>query len=149
MRQELPIVVGNSGKARSTGEQVAKVSKLLEERRDFVIHLAKNAGELSTKGVDAIKGGDLRTLGELMISNHEILRKVGVSSQSLDRLVQASLKAGALGAKLTGAGGGGCIIALTEKDAQQAVADAIQESGGKAYIVEMDKFGVRAWLNKM
>jgi len=149
MRQELPIVVGNSGKARSTGEQVAKVRKLLEKRRDFVTHLAKNAGELSTKAVDAIKGGDLRTLGELMISNHEILRKVGVSTQSLDRLVQASLKAGALGAKLTGAGGGGCIIALTEKDAQQAVADAIEESGGKAYIVEMDKSGVRAWLDEM
>jgi len=148
VRRELPIVVGNSGKARSTGEQVAKVRKLFEERRDFVTHLAKNAGELSTKGVDAIEDGDLRTLGELMISNHEILRKVGVSSQSLDRLVQASLKAGALGAKLTGAGGGGCIIALTEKDAQNAVADAIEESGGKAYIIEMDKFGVRAWLNE-
>ena len=148
IRHELPIVVGNSGKARSTGDQVAKVRKLLEERRDFVTNLAKNAGELSAKGVDAIKGGDLQTLGKLMISNHEILRKVGVSTQSLDRLVQASLKAGALGAKLTGAGGGGCIIALTEKDAQQAVADAIQESGGKAYIVEMDKFGVRAWLDK-
>jgi len=149
MRHQLPIVVGNSGKARSTGEQVAKVRKLLEERRDFVTDLAKNAGELSSKAVDAIKEGDLRTLGELMISNHEILRKIGVSSQSLDRLVQASLKAGALGAKLTGAGGGGCIIALTEKDAQQVVADAIQEAGGKTYIVEIDKFGVRVWLNKM
>lgn len=149
IRYELPIVVGNSGKTRSTGEQVAKVRKLFEERRDFVTYLANNAGELSTKGVDAIKNGDLRTLGEIMISNHEILRKVGVSSQTLDHLVQASLKAGALGAKLTGAGGGGCIIALTEKDAQQAVADAIQQAGGKAYIVEIDKFGVRAWLNKM
>ena len=149
IRYELPIVVGNSGKARSTGEQVAKVRKLFEERRDFVTNLANNAGELSTRGMDAIKNGDLRTLGEIMISNHEILKKIGVSSQSLDRLVQASLKAGALGAKLTGAGGGGCIIALTEKDAQQPVADAIQESGGKAYIVEMDKFGVRAWLSKM
>jgi len=148
IRHELPIVVGNSGKARSTGDQVAKVRKLLEERRDFVTNLAKNAGELSAKGVDAIKGGDLQTLGKLMISNHEILRKVGVSTQSLDRLVQASLKAGALGAKLTGAGGGGCIIALTEKDAQQAVSDAIEEAGGKAYIVEMDKFGVRAWPEK-
>lgn len=149
MRHQLPIVVGNSGKVRSTGEQVAKVRKLFEERRDFVAHLAKNAGELSTKAADAIKDGDLQTLGELMISNHEILRKIGVSSQSLDYLVEVSMKAGALGAKLTGAGGGGCIIALTEKDMQQAVADAIEGSGGKAYIVEMDKFGVRAWLNKM
>jgi len=149
MRHQLPIVVGNSGKVRSTGEQVAKVRKLLEERRDFVTHLGKKADELSTKAVDAIRDGDLRTLGELMTSNHEILRKIGVSSQSLDNLVQVSMKAGALGAKLTGAGGGGCIVALTEKDAEQAVANAIQKSGGKAYIVEMDKFGVRAWLNKM
>jgi len=149
MGHQLPIVVGNSGKVRSTGEQVGKVRKLFEERRDFVNLLAKNVGELSTKAVDAMKDGDLRTLGELMISNHEILRKIGVSTQSLDHLVQVSMKAGALGAKLTGAGGGGCIIAVTEKDAQQAVADAIQESGGKAYIVEMDKFGVRAWLDKM
>ena len=109
----------------------------------------RNVGELSTEAVEAIRDGDLRTLGELMISNHEILRKIGVSSQSLDHLVEVSMKAGALGAKLTGAGGGGCIIALAEKDARQAVADAIEGSGGKAYIVEMDKFGVRAWLNKM
>ena len=149
MRHQLPIVVGNSGKARSTGEQVAKVRKLFEERRDIVAHLAKNVGELSTKAVEAIRDGDLRTLGELMISNHEILRKIGVSSQNLDQLVEVSMKAGALGAKLTGAGGGGCIIALAEKDARQTVADAIEGSGGKAYIVEMDKFGVRAWLDKM
>ena len=67
----------------------------------------------------------------------------------MDHLVEVSMKAGAFGAKLTGAGGGGCIIALTEKDAQQAVAEAIEGSGGKAYIVEMDKFGVRAWLKEM
>jgi len=149
IRHQLPVVIGNSGKARSTGEQVAKVRKLFEEQRDFVAHLAKNAGELSTRAVDAIRDGDLRTLGELMISNHEILRKVGVSTQSLDHLVEVSMKAGALGAKLTGAGGGGCIIALTEKDAQQAVAESIEGSGGKAYIVEIDKFGVRAWLKEM
>jgi len=149
IRHQLPIVIGNSGKARSTGEQVAKVRKLFEEQRDFVAHLAKNAGELSTKAVDAIRDGDLRTLGELIISNHEILRKVGVSTQDLDHLVEVSMKAGAFGAKLTGAGGGGCIIALTEKDAQRAVAESIERSGGKAYIVEIDKFGVRAWLKEM
>ena len=52
IRHQLPIVVGNSGKARSTGEQIAKVRKLFEEQKDLVTRLAKNAGELSAKAID-------------------------------------------------------------------------------------------------
>lgn len=60
----------------------------------------------------AIEQGDLDKIGQLMNQNHELLKQLGVSTSELDALCALALEQGALGAKLTGAGGGGCIIAL-------------------------------------
>ena len=67
---------------------------------------------------DQIEQGHAAELGRLMTRNHELLVQLGVSTPRLDRAVQTALGSGALGAKLTGAGGGGCAVALVEPDAQ-------------------------------
>ena len=66
-----------------------------------------------------------------------------MSPSRLDELIEAALKAGALGAKLSGSGGGGCMIALCEKGDEIKIAEAINEAGGKTYITKVADQGVR------
>lgn len=76
-----------------------------------------------------IEHGDCAELGPLMTRNHALLQLLGVSSAELDRLVDAALKAGALGAKLSGGGGGGNIIALVPAGSEESIAGALIEAG--------------------
>ncbi|AXR77541.1 mevalonate kinase [Natrarchaeobaculum sulfurireducens] len=108
---DLPFVIGFDGGAGDTGQLVAGVRTLREEY-DFAEDTVETVGDLVRAGEDALADGDLEELGQLMDFNHGLLSALGVSSRSLDRMVWAARDAGALGAKLTGAGGGGCIVAL-------------------------------------
>jgi mevalonate kinase len=96
--------------------------------------------------IETLKREDLEELGFLFNLNHELLSALGVSNEALDKLVYAAQRAGAFGAKLTGAGGGGCMIALVSKDRARSVMTAIEEAGGVPFTVRKDDEGVRAWL---
>lgn len=72
-----------------------------------------------------------------------MLCAVGVSNEPLERLVYAARRAGALGAKLTGAGGGRCMIALSESDKLEGVVDAFERVGGRAFVARKADVGVR------
>jgi galactokinase len=81
-------------------------------------------------------------LGRLLTAHHEQLRDgLGVSTPKIERMMNASLAAGALGGKINGAGGGGCMFAYAPGHEEQ-VAEAIRREGGDPYIVRMDS-GVR------
>src|SRR3989442_7776295 len=75
---------------------------------------------MSNAVVKALKSEDDNELGSLMNRNHELLRQIGVSTTRLDRLVAAAKEGGALGAKLTEAGGRGCMIALFQCNKSRA-----------------------------
>jgi mevalonate kinase len=79
----------------------------------------------------AIESGDIEQLGRLMTRNHGYLRVLTVSSPELDALVQAALDAGALGAKLSGGGRGGNMIALVTAETKAAVRAALLSAGAK------------------
>ncbi|MBC7327152.1 GHMP kinase [bacterium] len=81
---------------------------------------------------------DERKIGNLLNEHHKMLRILGVSTPKLDSLCEASLKAGAFGAKLVGSGGGGCMIAYAP-GREKEVAKAIDEAGGKAFIVKIEE----------
>ena len=90
----------------------------------------KQAENLAVAGRKALENYDLKKVGELMNENHRILQEIGVSSKELDLLVDLARKQGAFGAKLTGGGGGGCMVALTPgKDLQGKVASAFKTAG--------------------
>jgi mevalonate kinase len=75
--------------------------------------------------------------------NHALLYGIGVSDESLEWLINAARKAGALGAKLTGAGGGGCMIALARNEKLEEVSEAIQRAGGTPFIARKTDEGAR------
>ncbi|SEP95452.1 mevalonate kinase [Natrinema salaciae] len=108
---DLPIVIGFDGGAGDTGQLVAGVRALREEY-DFAADTVEAIGDIVRNGEDALAEGDVEEIGRLMDFNHGLLSALGVSSRSLDTMVWAARDAGAHGAKLTGAGGGGCIVAL-------------------------------------
>ncbi|WP_049970939.1 mevalonate kinase [Haladaptatus cibarius] len=138
---ELPIVVGFDGGAGDTGKLVAGVRALRDEY-EFAGETVKSIGDIVRKGERALTEGDTEELGKLMNFNHGLLEALGVSSRSLDNMVWAARDAGALGAKLTGAGGGGCIVALDPTDETET---ALRFTPGceDAFRAELDTEGVR------
>ena len=138
---DLPIVVGFDGGAGDTGKLVAGVRALREEY-DFAAETVESIGDIVRQGEQVLAEGDLSELGKLMNFNHGLLEALGVSSRSLDNMVWAARDAGALGAKLTGAGGGGCIVALDPTDETKT---ALRFTPGceDAFRAELDTEGVR------
>ena len=138
---DLPFVIGFDGGAGDTGQLVAGVRALREEY-DFAAETVESIGDIVRSGEEALAAGDVAELGELMNFNHGLLEALGVSSRSLDQMVWAARDAGALGAKLTGAGGGGCIVALDPTDSTET---ALRYTPGceDAFRAELDTDGVR------
>jgi mevalonate kinase len=122
------------------------VKKSQKERSDFQDYIAK-VREISAGVAKALRKGNDEDLGILMYQNHDFLRKIGVSHPMLDHLVEVARREGALGAKLTGAGGGGCIIVLNKsKAARDRISRVLRREGGTPYKVSMDTSGVRSRL---
>ncbi|NOZ76914.1 MAG: mevalonate kinase [Euryarchaeota archaeon] len=122
----LPLVVGCTGIQRSTKALVDGVRRRREAYPEIVDPVLKAIGEITRKARDCLADG--RDLGVLMDINHGLLEALGVGNEKLSELVHAARKAGAGGAKLTGAGGGGCMIAYAP-GSQDAVAEAIRACG--------------------
>jgi mevalonate kinase len=129
------LAIGDTGVPSSTREVVADVRKAWE--RDRASYDARFAaiGALVARGREALIRGDLCELGQLMAANQEELRAIGVSSEALERLIAAAMDAGALGAKLSGSGRGGNMIALVDEATRDAVAAALQRAGARNVII--------------
>ncbi|HVO36673.1 MAG TPA: mevalonate kinase [Candidatus Acidoferrum sp.] len=143
VKTDIPLVVGDTGVQRSTRALVEKVRKTAEKYPQIIEPVRKAAREVVLRVIDTLKKDDLETLGELMNINHALLYSIGVSDESLELLTSAARKAGALGAKLTGAGGGGCMIALAKNEKLDQVMEAIQNAGGRPFIARKTDEGVR------
>jgi mevalonate kinase len=108
-------------------EGVAERKRLHPEKYDS---LFEQAEALALIGRKALLESDLKKVGGLMNENHTLLQEIEVSHEKLDLLVDVARNHGALGAKLTGGGGGGCMVALTPgKTLQERVAKAIEREG--------------------
>jgi len=132
VQANVPLVIGNTNIVRSTGELVAIVRHIREQYTSIIDPIITAGGKITVDAVEALRRGDLPTLGELMNINHALLCAVSVSHEALERLVYAARKSGAYGAKLTGGGGGGCMIALTEENRMKRIMKAIEQTGGIA-----------------
>ena len=135
----LKLVVGFSGIKGSTKDMVNKVRRFYNWN-SFARDVIRDIGKITMEAIEPLQDEDYERIGELMNEDNKLLTILGVNHPMLKRMINASLKH-SYGAKLTGAGGGGSIIALT--DEQDEVAKAIEEVGGKAYKVEISKDGFR------
>ncbi len=130
MSQPVEIVVGNTGLTAKTTEVVADVRARKEEEPERFARIFKESEDLATYARKAIGEADIQGIGMLMDMNHELLQQIDVSCEELDLLVDIARNNGAIGAKMTGTGRGGNMIALTPgKDRQEKVARAIEAEG--------------------
>jgi len=134
----LPFVVSYSGVKANTIEMVEKVEKSRKSRKGKVKvdTIFSEIGELVVKGREVIVKNDWESLGELFNKNHSLLVQLGVNTEKIDTLIREARRAGAWGAKLSGAGGGDCIIALVPPDKKATVEKALMEAGGEVLDVK-------------
>ena len=135
VRQPFTIVIGDTGISAPTRESVADVKKLWEADQAKWEKVFDDVGEISFSARRVIEEGWVKMLGPLMDENHALLQEMTVSSPELDKLVSAARNAGALGAKLSGGGRGGNMIALVEPERAEAVAKSLMAAGAKNTII--------------
>lgn len=123
------LVLASSGEPGSTREAVAAVNARKEAHPDRFQEQLEEARGIARLGREALLACSAKELGSLMNDNHALLQELGVSSHTLDRLVSAALGAGALGAKLTGGGRGGFMMALVGGSQEARVSQALREAG--------------------
>ena len=132
IRQPVEIVIGNTRVVADTKEMVAGVAERKKENPEKYDPLFNQAEWLALEARKALEDFDLRKVGRLMSENHGLLQEIEVSCKELDYLINLAREQGAFGAKLTGGGGGGCMVALTPgKELQEAVAAAMEKEGFK------------------
>jgi mevalonate kinase len=123
------VLIADTGRTALTRVAVGDVRKLYEEQPQEIEPVILSIGTIAQKARQALESGDLQTLGNLANQNHRLLQRLTVSSFELDALVQAACDAGALGAKLSGGGRGGNMIALVTEETVSTVHDALLKAG--------------------
>lgn len=129
------IVIGDTGVPASTKESVRDVRVQHHKKPDRYETLFAAIGSIAKTARQLIESGMPESLGPLMDENHAMLRSMDVSSPELDHLVEAAREGGALGAKLSGGGHGGNMIALAQASKAGAVARALKEAGATNTII--------------
>lgn len=143
--QNMHLVIGDSLISHNTAKMVEQVGEL-----------KKNYPNIVDPVLDAIEGVSMsaihhlsnpRELGRYMNMNHALLEVIGVGHPQLAKMVLAARDAGAFGAKITGAGGGGCMVALCPKPLKHRIAGAIEACNARAIVTGIDTEGVRKERN--
>jgi mevalonate kinase len=127
---EAVLVIANSGHSTPTYETVASVRQKLLDEPETVTDIFASIDQTCHQGIRALQAGDFHLGGMSMRNNHRLLRELGVSDLVVDNLVDAAMHAGAWGAKLSGGGRGGIIIALCSPERKNIVCDSLEKAGG-------------------
>lgn len=140
LKEPVEIIIGNTGIVVDTKTMVEGVAARKSEAPEEYAQVFKQAEDLALKARYGLNAFNMKKVGQLMNKNHSLLQEIEVSCEELDYLVNLSRGQGAYGAKLTGGGGGGCMVALTPgKKLQKKVASAIEKEG---YQVLKTKIGI-------
>lgn len=129
---ELPFIIAHTGVQRVSGSVLRPLRLRWEDGEPLVVDGYRRVGELGRMGKRALVCGDWELLGKLMNENHAVQQSVGASGPANDKLIETARAAGALGAKLAGAGGGGTIVALAPKP--EPVMAALREAGASRFM---------------
>jgi len=139
----IPLIVGYTGIKADTSTLVKKVSQEMEKEHEKINNIFNKIENIVIEAKRKIKNSEWSKIGSFMNENQKYLRMLGVSSPELDKLIFSSSKAGAYGSKLSGAGGGDCMIALASDEKRDLVSKAIEKAGGIIIPVETNVEGVR------
>jgi mevalonate kinase len=136
-RAPLVLVVGHSGESSSTKEMVGNVARFAARKPAEAEKIFDGMAALVGYAKVALEDGNLEHVGQLFDMNHKLLSSLMLSTERLETMCGAAREAGALGAKVTGAGGGGCMIAVarSHEDAEP-IAEALRRLGSDPFVAE-------------
>jgi mevalonate kinase len=137
VKKPFTLVIGDTGVKSPTSVAVGDVRQAWKADQQKLEELFDAVGAIASSGRIAIRSGNIEALGPLMDENHMLLQQMGVSSPELDELVAAAKSAGALGAKLSGAGRGGSMVALVSSETSDAMSIALLNANAARIIVSV------------
>ncbi|PKL67967.1 MAG: mevalonate kinase [Methanomicrobiales archaeon HGW-Methanomicrobiales-1] len=143
--QNIHLVIGDSLVSHSTSKMVELVSDLKKKHPNIVDPVLDAIEGVSMSAIHHLNNP--KELGKYMNMNHALLEVLGVGHPQLGKMVLAARSAGAFGAKITGAGGGGCMVALCPKPIKHRIASAIEACDARAIITGIDTEGARKEKN--
>ncbi len=138
---EIPIVIGYTSKRGNTGKLVESVKLKVEKYPQIMNPILNSMESITNDAREALVNGDHQKIGELMNINHGLLDSLGVNTEELSKMVYFARKTGALGSKVTGAGGGGSIIAYCPGRVEEVIS-CINEFEN-AFKINISNEGVR------
>ncbi|MFH2020497.1 MAG: mevalonate kinase [archaeon] len=127
MHKALNLIIANSGPRPSTKEVVAELREMYSNNKEKYEQIYDKIEKITSQAKQALTNGELTLLGKLMNENHKALQMLELSSEKLDVMCSDVIKAGAFGAKLSGSGRGGNMIALVGNSTINAVTDALSK----------------------
>lgn len=141
--KSLPLIVGYSGIKADTMTLMNKVKESFANKQNRLNEMYTSIEGLVNNAKKALLKKDWKKFGILMNKNQEYLRELGVSIDKLDNMINGALGAGAYGAKLSGAGGGDCMITIASEEEKQEVCEGISKAGGQVIDIKTNAEGVR------
>jgi len=142
------LLVVHSGRKRKTRRLIDRVSATRSSYPALFGGLAQSSSDLSRLAADRLAAGDAKGLGRLLTYNHAVLSFIGASNARLDGLVDLLLSLGCAGAKLTGAGGGGSVIAVAAEGKEKSTISELKRRGFDAFEASIPVGGARSWLRR-
>ncbi len=137
----LVVVVSNSGMAHSTAAMVNMISRMAHSAPQEFAPLLERADTITGMAIDAIREEDIPRLGRLASENQKLLERIGVSNSTLQDMIRIA-DAYSYGSKITGAGGGGCIIAITDDTNTDETIDALSSAGFDTFGASISAGGI-------
>ncbi len=140
-RNDLSFIISNSAQVHNTQDVVKQVRQFKEKNEDLFNKICREEIDIVNNAIISLKENNLNELGSLMLKNHELLKQIGVSTEKIDFLVKEAKKT-AHGAKITGAGGGGCIITLVDNSNTKDTLDNLRKISD-CFITKIDYNGLQ------
>jgi len=150
LRLEEPrsLIISYSGSPRNTKGQINRVARISDRLPGLFSKLVNGVSELSFAASEAVISGDMEALGGLLSLNQAVLSAVGVSNSSLDMMIDALCSLGCYGAKLTGAGGGGSVLAVAPEGKEKSIVSGLSARGFETFKATIPAEGVKSWLER-
>ncbi len=139
----LPLIVGYSGVKADTVTLINKVKETFAGNNARLQEIYSEMETIVEKAKPLAVSSNWKEVGKLMNDSQKLLKELGVSIEKLDNMIDGAVNAGAYGAKLSGAGGGDCMIALGPSDRRRSIGKAIGKAGGEIIDVKTNAEGVR------
>ena len=148
-KKAVNFVVASTGVERETGELIERVRVWRERNPSLFNSLVESATILSRCCAEALMLGDLRRAGAILNFFHTTLSWLGISIKEIEQIVETALSSPlALGAKLTGAGGGGSVIILCSEEGVEDVVKSVSKVAAETFVTPLPNRGMKVWVDK-